>query len=140
MDAINQSLKQTPYSPTSQSGIFGFLDISNKDYLIVTTCYYYLRTTFTMRETENIVGVCRGFSTPVQRFGRPNNVPKLMKNCLEKISLIKILRDKILIATVSKDYKKSNFKASLFSKNDNHNCFHLMFQPDFTSNLLLCVL
>ena len=39
---------------TPQSAIFGFLDISNKDYLIVNQCYYYLSTTLTMQETQNI--------------------------------------------------------------------------------------
>ena len=44
------------------------------------------------------IGVYRGFPTPVYRSGCPNYVPKLMKNSLEKISLIQILRNNIFIA------------------------------------------
>ena len=39
-------------------------------------------------------GISRGFSMPVYWFGRPNYVPKLMKNSLEKISLTQILGEK----------------------------------------------
>ena len=37
----------------------------------------------------------------VYQFGHPDYVPKLMKNTLEKISLIQILGNKIFIAVVS---------------------------------------
>ena len=45
----------------------------------------------------------------VYQFGYPNDVSKLMKNSLEKISLIQILGDKIFIATVSTHCKEFNF-------------------------------
>ena len=39
---------------TPQTVIFGFLDISRKDYLIAKHLLLYLSTTFTMQETKNI--------------------------------------------------------------------------------------
>ena len=48
---------------------------------------------FPRRETLSS-GVSRVFSTPVYRFGRPNYVPKLKKNSLEKIPLTQISGDK----------------------------------------------
>ena len=76
------------------------------------------------------IGVYRGFPTPVNRSGCPNYVPKLMKNSLEKISLIQILGNKIFIAIVSKHCKKCNFMVSLFFLKKN-NYFHVMSQPVF---------
>ena len=68
-----------------------------------------------------------------------------MKNSSQKISFIQILGHKIFIAIPSKHCKKFNFTISLwgFFKKNYQNCFHVMFQPVFTSNFelgLLCIL
>ena len=70
-----------------------------------------------------------------------------MKNSLEKISFIQILGDKICIAIVSKMYVNIAGNLTLlgifFKKKNNHNCFHVIYLPVFTSNSelgRLCVL
>ena len=72
-----------------------------------------------------------------------------MKNSLEKISFIQILGDKICIAIVSKMYVNTAGNLTLLGiflkkkKKNNHNCFHVIYLPVFTSSSelgRLCVL
>ena len=82
--------------------------------------------------------------------GIPVWAHRLMKNSLEKISFIPILGDKICITIVSKMYVNIAGNVTLlgifvcfFLKKNNHNCFHVIYLPVFTSNSelgRLCVL
>ena len=72
-----------------------------------------------------------------------------MKNSLEKLSFIQILGDKICIAIVPKMHVNIAGNLTLlgifvfFLKKNNHNCFHVIYLPVFTSNSelgRLCVL
>ena len=81
--------------------------------------------------------------------GIPLWAHSLMKNSLEKLSFIQILGDKICIAIVSKMHVNIAGNLTLlgifvfFLKKNNHNCFHVIYLPVFTSNSelgRLCVL
>ena len=92
----------------------------------------------------------RGSPMPANRFRSLNYVPKLTKNSQEKILFIQTSGGKIFIAIVSKHCKKFNFALSFFFfclfcfalfLKSNQNCFHVIFQPVYTSSFelgLLC--